>query len=76
MFLNRAAVMKKSLVAVLLLAAASITSTGCATPAYSGHERAQMIARNMNFEGKQINDDIDSLLLLRPAGRLTIWHIR
>ena len=75
-FFNKAAVMKKSLVAVLLLAAASISSTGCATPAYSGRERSQMIARNWDFEAHQINDDIDSLLLLRPASRLTIWHIR
>ena len=75
-FFNKAAVMKKSLFAVLLLAAASITSTGCATPAYSGAERGQLIARNWGFEGKQINDDIDSILLLRPAGRLSIWHIR
>ena len=67
--------MKKMLFALVLLAG-GLTSTGCATPAYSGHERFQMIARNINFEGAQIEDDIDSLLLLRPAGRLTIWHIR
>ena len=75
-FFNKAPVMKKSLFAVLLLTAASITSTGCATPAYSANERGQMIARNWGFEAKQINDDIDAILLLRPASRLTIWHIR
>ena len=60
----------------LLLLAGALSSTGCATPAYSGHERWQMISRNWNYEGKMINDDIDSLLLLRPATRLTIWHVR
>ena len=53
-----------------------MSSVGCATPAYSGRERGQMIARNWGFEAKQINDDIDHLLLLRPSSRLTIWHIR
>jgi hypothetical protein len=75
-FFNKAVAMKKSIFALLLLVLACITSTGCATPAYSGSERGQLIARNWEFEGKQINDDIDSILLLRPAGRLTIWHIR
>lgn len=75
-FHNKAAVMKKTLSAVVLLLAATC-STGClSTPAYSGNERGQMIARNWNFEGAQIQDDIDHLLLLRPASRLTIWHIR
>jgi hypothetical protein len=59
-----------------LLLGAVLLSSGCATPAYSGRERWQMITRNWGFEAKQINDDIDSLLLLRPAGRLTLWHIR
>lgn len=47
-----------------------------ATPAYSGSERGDMIARNMEMEWKEINDDVDSLLLLRPVGQLTIWHVR
>ena len=64
----------KTLFALLLIGFA--LTSGCATPAYSGHERFQMITRNMNYEGKMINDDIDSLLLLRPASRLTIWHVR
>jgi len=64
----------KILFALMLIGMA--LASGCATPAYSGHERFQMITRNWNFEGKQINDDIDVLLLLRPASRLTIWHVR
>jgi hypothetical protein len=47
-----------------------------ATPAYSGQERGDLIARNIEFEWKQINDDVDTLLMLRPVGQLTIWHLR
>ena len=47
-----------------------------ATPAYSASERNQLIARNWNYEGAMLMDDVDSLLLLRPASRLTIWHVR
>ena len=64
------------LTALLLLVVAGLFAQGCATPAYSGHERWQMISRNWSFEAKQINDDIDSLLMLRPASRMSIWHIR
>ena len=59
-----------------LILVAGIFSTGCATPAYSGHERWQIISRNWSWEAKMINDDIDSLLLLRPMSRLSVWHIR
>ena len=61
--------------ALLLLLGLGLSS-GCATPAYSAGERWQMIARNWDFEWKQAQDDIDSALLLRPASRMTIWHIR
>jgi len=65
------------LVAVLgLVAGATGVNTGCATPAYSPQERGAQIARNWDYEGKQIADDIDSALLLRPASKLTIWHVR
>jgi hypothetical protein len=66
----------KKLLALLVLMCMGLTSVGCSTPAYSGRERMQMIGRNISFEGGQIQDDIDSLLLLRPASRMTIWNIR
>lgn len=47
-----------------------------ATPAYSGVERGEMIARNIELEWRMINDDVDSILLLRPVSGLTIWHVR
>ena len=51
--------------------------TGCgSTPAYSAQERGQLIWRNMNYQGAQAMDDIDSALLLRPSSRLTIWNVR
>jgi hypothetical protein len=51
-------------------------SSGFATPAYSGHERGQLIARDQNYEWRQAQDDIDHVLLLRPASSLTIWNVR
>jgi hypothetical protein len=46
------------------------------TPAYTTEERVQMIARNWDMEGKMMQDDIDSMLLLRPMSGLTLWHVR
>jgi hypothetical protein len=66
----------KKLLMLLVLGGMALSSVGCHTPAYSGKERWQMIQRNWGFEYAQMNDDIDSLLLLRPSSRLTIWHIR
>ncbi len=65
----------KTLLAVVILAGMFAT-TGCATPAYSGRERRQMIARNWGYEYAQMQDDIDHALLLRPAGRMTVWNLR
>ena len=66
----------KTLLLGLLMVLGSLTVGGCATPAYSAHERGQMIARNWGYEERQINDDIDHILLLRPAGTLTLWHVQ
>ena len=73
--------MKK--LAVILLLAATGLSTGCArpnevgwTPVYSWREREQLILRNWDYEGKQKDDDIDSILMLRPASHLTIWNVQ
>jgi hypothetical protein len=35
-----------------------------------------MIARNWGYEWRQAQDDIDSILLLRPSGTLAYWHVR
>ena len=66
-----------------LVACTLFVSTGCArpgeigwTPAYTARERGDMIARNWDYEGKQMQDDIDHILLLRPASRLTVWNVR
>jgi hypothetical protein len=70
----------KKLAALVLLAGGLV---GCArpnevgwTPAYTLHEREQLILRNWDYDGKQKDDDIDSALLLRPAGHLTLWNVR
>ena len=46
------------------------------SPAYTTGERANLIARNWDMEGKQAVDDFDRALLLRPMGELTDWHVR
>jgi hypothetical protein len=65
-----------------LLAIAAFLSTGCArpnefgyTPAYTAKERGDQILRNWDLEGKQLVDDVDHDLLLRPASNLTIWNV-
>jgi hypothetical protein len=72
--------MKKYLLLVCLLA---LVAGGCArpfeigwSPAYTARERHHMIARNWDYEGKQLIDDLDSALLLRPSSRLTLWNVR
>jgi hypothetical protein len=72
----------KKLTTLLVLSAAML-AVGCArpfefgwTPAYTATERGQMISRNWDYEGKQLMDDIDTALLLRPASHLTIWNVR
>jgi hypothetical protein len=73
----------KSLAVISVLGLAGLSSVGCArpgefgyTPAYTTKERGEQIARNWDYEGKQSQDDIDSMLLLRPASKLTIWSVR
>jgi hypothetical protein len=67
--MRKIALLGGSLICLLL-------SSGCATPGYSAAERNQMIGRNMNYEGLQAIDDADALLLLRPAGHMTIWPVQ
>ena len=66
----------KSVFALVLLAGTAIFSQGCATPVYSTHERWQLIGRNWAAEERQMQDDIDDVLMLRPMSRMSIWHIR
>ena len=61
---------------------ASLTLVGCggfsdplATPVFSTQERFSRIQRNFDLEGKMMQDDIDSVLMLRPTSNLTQWHI-
>jgi hypothetical protein len=66
----------KTMLLVVLLAGMSFLLSGCATPAYTAGERFQMIARNWDYEWRQAQDDIDTVLLLRPSSRLTVWNVR
>ena len=63
-------------VALIGLAAAGLFTTGCfSTPGYTARERNQQIARNQRYESEQLIDDLDHLLLLRPASRMTVWNL-
>ena len=66
----------KKFVLLALVAGGMILITGCETPGYSSEERFQRIGRNWGWEYEQINDDIDSVLLLRPADHLSEWNIQ
>ncbi|MCC6423239.1 MAG: hypothetical protein IT447_07140 [Phycisphaerales bacterium] len=72
--------------AIATLLGLTLLSTACtgptrlkndigATPAYSSRERFTMIGRNWDYEGKQLMDDIDHALLLRPASRNSLWNV-
>ena len=64
-------------VSLLALVVLPAVGAGClAPPAYTPLERYQMIGRNMDYEGRQAVDDLDHILLTRPASRLTIWNVR
>jgi hypothetical protein len=74
--------MKKLVLGIALTGCMFLTSA-CArpfeigwSPGHTARERHRMIARNWDYEGKQLVEDIDHILLLRPASRLTIWNVR
>jgi hypothetical protein len=75
-FSSEEGVVMKKLLALLVLGNLAVSSVGCATPAYSAGERNKLIARTWDYEWKQAADDWDSVLLLRPPSRMTIWHVR
>ena len=66
----------KQAVTWIVLAMGLLLSSGCATPAYTTHERMQLISRGWGYEWAQAQDDIDHTLLLRPPSRLTPWNVR
>ncbi len=66
----------KKLLFLGMVAGSMCFSAGCATPAYSPDERQAQINRNLDYEGKQAIDDIDSALLMRPATHMTVWNLQ
>lgn len=54
---------------------AGLSQSGCSTPVYSGKERLARINRNVRLEWQMMNDDIDTVLLLRPVTGLTAWNV-
>ena len=76
--------MKKAVLSAFVLGLTGLSMAGgCArpfewgyTPAYTANERAKLIARNWDNEGKQISDDIDMIMLFRPQSELTLWNVK
>ena len=68
--------MKTLLAAVVVLGGLAMFSGGCASPAYSAHERQQIINRNQGYEYAQAVDDWDHFWLSRPASHMTIWNVQ
>ena len=67
----------------MILGSLALLGAGCARPfeigydvGYSTGERHNQIARNWDLEGKQLVEDVDHALLLRPVGTLTYWNPR
>lgn len=51
-------------------------SGGCGeTPAYTGQERFDQDARNAGLDLRELADDTDIALLLRPSDTLTYWDV-
>jgi hypothetical protein len=62
---------------LVLLAGAVLSSGGClGTPGYTGTERNRQIGRAWSYEGGQIVDDFDYVMMLRPPSKLTTWNVR
>ena len=70
----------KTLMLIGLLAGSLFFTTGCSTglgtPGVPPAERDQQIGRNWSYEGAQVIDDFDHLMLFRPASRLTTWNVQ
>lgn len=66
----------KKLLLLGIVAGSMSFSAGCATPAYTPDERQAQINRNLDYEGKQCIDDIDGVILMRPATHMTVWNLR
>lgn len=78
----------KTLLIATFLTGATLFSTGCATPGYSGGlptihfpedkangENMNNVIRNMAFESRQMADDFNSVFLLDPHSDLTKWDL-
>jgi hypothetical protein len=67
--------MKLFACAILALFVAGLAGCTSDTPAYSAKERFAQIHRNQDYESRQLNDDIDHILLARPDTQLTVWNV-
>jgi hypothetical protein len=80
---NRKTSMKKLVLTGLIGLGMSAFLSGCArpgevgwTPAYTANENGQRILRNWDYDGKQLIDGIDYVLLVDQPSHMTIWNVR
>ena len=66
----------RKLACLLLLAGGAFGLGGCASPAYTGPENLARTMRTWDYENKQMIDDIDYELMLRPPSGMTTWNLR
>ena len=64
------------------LATLAVAATGCSPhsnwgdgTAYTANERGKLISHAWNTDGRQMIDDIDSVLMLRPSSSLSGWNV-
>lgn len=66
----------RKLACLLLLAGGAFGIGGCASPAYTGGENLARTLRTWDYENKQMIDDLDDVMLFRPASHATVWNLR
>ena len=66
----------RKLACLMMLVGGAIGLGGCASPAYTGGENWARTLRTWDYENKQMIDDIDYELMLRPPSHSTVWNLR
>ena len=68
--------MKTFAVLSLVLGASLFMTTGCMSPGYDSVENTQRVMNTWGYDYEEAVDDVNHVLMLRPASRSTIWNVR
>jgi hypothetical protein len=60
----------------MMLVASAFLTTGCGSPGYNTIENGQRVLMTWDYDAAQAVDDVNHVLMLRPASRMTIWNVR